>query len=67
MHTGMMQTREEHDMKTQPRRHYVTTAVEMLKDLPAYVEIFVPGGLLIVVGVVSLVLVFYLLGGVFFL
>jgi hypothetical protein len=51
-------------MKTQPRRKFVANALEMFRDLPVYVEIFVPGGFLIFVGVVSLVLVFYLLGGV---
>jgi hypothetical protein len=51
-------------MKTQPRRKFIANALEMFRDLPAYVEIFVPRGLLIFPDVVSLVLVFYLLGGV---
>jgi hypothetical protein len=51
-------------MKTRLRRKFIANAMEILKDLPAYVEIFVPGGVLIFIGVVSLVLMFYLLGGV---
>jgi hypothetical protein len=51
-------------MKTQPQRKFTAHTLELLRDLPEYVEIFVPGGVLLLVGVVSLVLVFYLLGGV---
>ena len=50
-------------MTTQPRRKFCTNALNMLKDLPAYVELFVPGDVLIFVSIVSLFLVFYLLGG----
>ncbi len=50
-------------MTTQPRRTFCTNALKMFRDLPAYVEIFVSGDVLIFVSVVSLILVFYLLGG----
>lgn len=48
-------------MKTPPRRNFVANACEIVRNLPADVEIFVSGGFLIVVGVLSLAFVLYLL------
>lgn len=48
-------------MKTPPRRKFVVNAWEIFRNLPADVEIFVPGGFVIVIGVLSLALVLYLL------
>jgi hypothetical protein len=50
-------------MKLQLRRTFAANIWERLKDLPELVEIFVPGGLLILVSVVALLVVVYLLGG----
>ena len=50
-------------MTIQPRRKFHTNALTMFRDLAEYVEIFVPGDVLIFVSVFSLILVFYLLGG----
>lgn len=48
-------------MKIQPRQKLIPTVWEWLRDLPAYVELFVPGGFLLFVSGVFLALVICLL------
>jgi hypothetical protein len=55
-------------MKMQLRPKFISTVWERLSDLPAYVELFVPGGFLLFVSGVLLVLVIcFLCGGSSFL
>jgi hypothetical protein len=55
-------------MKIQSQQKFIPTVWERLSDLPAYVELFVPGGFLLFVGGVLLVLVIcFLCGGSSFL
>lgn len=52
-------------MEIQSRQKLIPTVWERLSDLPAYVELFVPGGVLLFVGGVFVVLGICLLCGGF--